>query len=58
MVLTLYHIYFFCFQMCNHLLEVMKNGDAGIFPLYYSFKVVGKSFRTSPEMVVTFRFIL
>ena len=28
----------FCFQMCNRLPEVMKNGDAGIFPVYYSLK--------------------
>ena len=27
---------FFCFQMCNRLHEIMKNGDAGIFPVYYS----------------------
>ena len=29
---------FFCFQMCNRLPEIMKNGDAGIFPVYYSLK--------------------
>ena len=28
----------FCFHMCNHLPEIMKNGDAGIFPVYYSLK--------------------
>ena len=33
LVLTLYRIYFFCFQMCNRLPEMMKNGDAGIFPI-------------------------
>ena len=38
LVLTLYRIYIFCFQMCNRLLELMKNGDAGIFPLCYSLK--------------------
>ena len=35
MVLTLYRIYIFCFQMCNRLPEIMKNGDAGIFPVYF-----------------------
>ena len=24
--------------MCNRLPEIMKNGDAGIFPVYYSLK--------------------
>ena len=33
LVLTLYRIFFFCFQMCNRLPEMMKNGDAGIFPI-------------------------
>ena len=28
MVLTLNRIYIYCFQMCNRLLELMKNGDA------------------------------
>ena len=36
LVLTLYRMHFFCFQMCNRLPEMMKNGDAGIFPVYYS----------------------
>ena len=36
LVLTLYRIYIFCFQMCNRLPELMKNGDAGIFPVYYN----------------------
>ena len=36
LVLTLYRIYIFCFQMCNRLPEMMKNGDAGIFPAHYS----------------------
>ena len=36
MVLTLYRIFCFCFQMCNRLPEINKNGDAGIFPVYYS----------------------
>ena len=26
----------FCFQMCNRSPKMMKNGDAGIFPVYYS----------------------
>ena len=26
----------FFFQMCNRLPEMMKNGDVGIFPVYYS----------------------
>ena len=38
LVLTLYRIYIFCFQMCNRLPELMKSGDAGIFPVYYSLK--------------------
>ena len=29
LVLTLYRIYIFCFQMCNRLPEIMKNGDVG-----------------------------
>ena len=37
-VRTLYRIYIFCFQMCNRLPEMMKNGDTEIFPLYYSLK--------------------
>ena len=36
LVLTLYRIYIFCFQMCSRLPEMMKNGDAGIFLVYYS----------------------
>ena len=36
LVLTLYRMYIFCFQICNHLVELMKSGDAGIFPVYYS----------------------
>ena len=31
LVLTLYRMYFFCFQMCNRLPEMMKNENAGIF---------------------------
>ena len=38
LVLTLYRMHFFCFQMCNCLPEIMKIGDAGIFPVYYSLK--------------------
>ena len=40
LVLTLYRMHFFCFQMCraNRLPEMMKNGDAGIFHVYYSLK--------------------
>ena len=35
LVLTLYRMHFFCFQMCNRLLpEMMKNGDARIFPVF------------------------
>ena len=37
-MLTLYRIYIFCFQMCNHSRELMKNGDLGISPVYYSLK--------------------
>ena len=40
LVLTLYRIFFFCFQMCNRLPELMKNRDAGIFPVYYSFELI------------------
>ena len=36
LVLTLYRMRIFCFQMCNRLPKMMKNGDAGIFPVYYS----------------------
>ena len=37
LALTLYRIYIFCFQMmCNRLPEMIKNGDARIFPVYYS----------------------
>ena len=36
LVLTLYRIYIFCFQMCNRLPELRKHGDTGIFPVYYS----------------------
>ena len=39
LVLTLYRIYIFCFQMYNCLPEMMKNGDAGIFPVYCSLKL-------------------
>ena len=41
LVLMLYRIYIFCFQMFNRLPEIMKNGDAGIFPVYYSLKEAG-----------------
>ena len=40
LVLTLYRMHFFCFQMCNRLPEMMKNGDAGIFPVYYSLNMM------------------
>ena len=39
MVLTLYRIFCFCFQMCNRLPEIKKSGDAGIFPVYYSLNI-------------------
>ena len=39
LVLTLYRIFFLLFQMCNRLPKIMKNGDAGIFPVYYSLKI-------------------
>ena len=39
LVLTLYRMHFFCFQMCNRLPEMMENWDAGIFPVYYSLNV-------------------
>ena len=29
--------------MCNRLPEINKNGDAGIFPVYYSLKSLGKA---------------
>ena len=38
LVLTLYRMQFFCFHMYNRLPEMMKNGDGGIFPVYYSLK--------------------
>ena len=31
--------------MCNRLPEIMKNGDAGIFPVYYSLKRTLSSLR-------------
>ena len=40
LVLKLYRIYIFCFQMCNCLLELMKHGDAGIFSVYYNLKAI------------------
>ena len=40
LVLTLYRICIFCFQICKRLVNLMKNGDARIFPFYYSFKAV------------------
>ena len=36
LVLTLYRIYIFCFQLSNRLLELMKRGYTGIFPPYDS----------------------
>ena len=36
LVLTLYRMFLFFFQMFNRLPEMMKNGDAGIFSVYYS----------------------
>ena len=41
MVLTLYRIFIYIFQMCNRLPEVMKNGDPGIFPVYYGLNPFG-----------------
>ena len=39
LVLTLYRIYIYvCFQMCNRLPELMKNGDAGNFPFTTALK--------------------
>ena len=38
MVLALYRMCIFCFQICNRLVELTKSGDAGIFPVYYSLK--------------------
>ena len=48
LVLTLYRMYFFCFQMCNRLPEMMKNGDAGIFPVYYSLNMLEKETAVVP----------
>ena len=58
LVLMLYRIYIFCFQKCNRLPELMINGDAGIFPVYYSIKqnplclesCVSEEFSTSPRL--------
>ena len=62
LVLTLYRMHFFCFQMCsNRLPEMMKNGDAGIFPVYYSLKSrsglysVLSNIRTGPADADAFR---
>ena len=34
--------------MCNRLPEMMKNGDAGIFHVYYSLKAVVNTIRGLP----------
>ena len=34
LVLSLYRMCIFCFQMCNRLPELMKSGDAEIVPVY------------------------
>ena len=39
-VLTMYRIYFSVFKYVTVLVELIKNEDAIIFPLYYSLKVV------------------
>ena len=39
--------------MCNRLPEIMKNGDAGIFPVYYSLKTKQKH---KPIISVTTRY--
>ena len=49
LVPTLYRIYIFCFQMCNRLLELMKNGYAGIFPVYYSLERLSDLFYIAPS---------
>ena len=41
--------YFFCFQMCNRLPEIMKNGDAGIFLVYHSLKHISINVFTTPS---------
>ena len=49
LVLTLYRMHFFCFQMCNRLPEMMKNVDAGIFPVYYSLNLSSRMHRKSTD---------
>ena len=52
LVLTLYRMYIFCFHICNRLVEIMKSGDAGIFPVYYSLKARRiQSIRIGPALV-------
>ena len=48
----------FCFQMCNRLPEIMKNGDAGIFFVYYSLKTFTDVFllislKSNPDLSLT-----
>ena len=45
LVLRLYRIYFFCFQMCNRLPEIMKNGMRGYF--LFTTALIFCIFRTS-----------
>ena len=56
LVLTLYRMHFFCFQMCNHLPEMMKNGDAGIFPVYHSLN--DREFKSENKSFIVFILIL
>ena len=54
LVLTLYRIiYIFCFQMCNRLPELIKNGDAGIFSVYYSLKMARVVLVATGKQIIT-----
>ena len=51
-------IYIFCFQMCNRLPELMNNGDAGVFPVYYSRRFAGLETCFLPVTVRFFLFLV
>ena len=42
--------------MCNRLPEIKKNGDAGIFPVYYSLKDLPVSSRFTPSECLSLKF--
>ena len=42
----------FCFQICNRLVEMMKSGDAGIFPLLLSLKKYTRKTTTRVSVIL------